>query len=192
MNPSIMVFDNFLDNPDQARVEALGQQFTESGSYKGFRALGPNHSQEIVTKLDMIFDATSERPIQFTGSSFMYHYTTAGTPEVYHADTGQNLGDWAAVLFLKPGAPLESGTSLFRHRRSGIDSGDPSRYSRQPGPYCYLDITDFEETDYVANVYNRMVIFASRRLHSMRRPFGYSVETARLTQLFFFKSPAPQ
>lgn len=187
MKPGIMVFDSFLENPDKARAEALTHEFKESGSYKGFRATRPSPSAEIEDKINTIFRASEQKPITYSGSSFMYHYTVAGTPEVYHADTGPSLGDYAAVLFLKPGAPMESGTSLFRHKRTGAETGDPSRFSKLPGPFCYLDLTEYEETDFVSNVYNRLVIFPSNRLHSMRRPFGYSVETARLTQLFFFK-----
>lgn len=186
MKSSFMVYDNFLDDPNKARAEALGQQFQESTAYKGFRALSVSYSDEVEGKIRAIF---GDSKIDFLGSSFMYHYTVAGTPEVYHADTGPSLGDWAAVLYLKPGAPLESGTSLFRHRRTGNDSGDPSLYSRQPGPFCYLDVTEYEETDFVGNVYNRIILFRSQRLHSMRRPFGHSKETARLTQLFFFRTP---
>lgn len=188
MQYSIHVVENFLDQPEKARAEALAQDFTESGSYKGFRSTVTSRSEEVERKINEVMRTTADKPVEFTGSSFMYHYTLAGTPEVYHADTGPSLGDWAAVLFLKPGAPLESGTSLFRHKRTGAETGDPSRFSKSPGPYCYLDITEYEETDYVANVYNRLVIFPSKRLHSMRRPFGHSKETARLTQLFFFKA----
>lgn len=178
---SYLVIDNFLSNPDEAREIALKQTFIESKYYKGFRATSPNFSQEIDDKLKEVLGSQTN----YVGASFMYHYTLAGTPEVYHADPSPPLGEWAGVLYLKPGAPIESGTSLFRHKKTGSVSGDPSHYSSQPPPYCYYDLTEWEETDFIGNVYNRIILFRGDRVHSMRKPFGYSPQTGRLTQLFF-------
>lgn len=185
---SYIVIDNFLDQPDKSREIALTQTFAESKYYKGFRATTPNFSQEIDSKLKEIFRSG----IHYVGASYMYHYSPAGVPEVYHADPSPPLGEWAGVLYLKPNAPIESGTSLFKHKKTGQDSGDPSRFSSQPPPYCYHDLTEWEETDFVGNIYNRIILFKGNRVHSMRRPFGHSPATSRLTQLFFFNLvPAP-
>lgn len=179
---SFLVIDNFLDSPDLSREIALKQTFKESQYYKGYRSTSSTFSQEVDLKLRKILNCH----IEYVGASYMYHWSPAGTPEVYHADPSPPLGEWAGVLYLKPGAPIESGTSLFRHKKSGQNSGDPSRFSGQPAPFCYLDVTEWDETDFVGNIYNRLILFRGSRVHSMRRPFGWSVETARLTQLFFF------
>jgi Family of unknown function (DUF6445) len=186
---SFTVIDDFLVNPDFHRSIALTKTFNESQYYKGFRATDPFYTQEIESKIRSVM-IQSHKPslsrIDWLGSSFLFHYSVAGTPEVFHADPSPPLGDWAGVLYLKPNAPIESGTSLFRHRKTGINTGDPSAFSTQPPPYCYLDPTEWEETDFVGNIYNRLIIFKSNRIHSMRKPFGYNMETSRLTQLFFF------
>jgi hypothetical protein len=179
---SYFVIDNFLEKPNSAREGALKQTFRVSTSYKGFRSDSSRFSEEIDNKLKSIIGSD----LEYVGASFMYHYSLAGTPEVYHADPKPPLGDWGGVLYLTPNAPLESGTSLFRHKKTGMNSGDPSRFSTQPQPYCYLDPTEWYETDFVGNIYNRLILFRGDRIHSMRKPFGYSPETARLTQLFFF------
>jgi len=186
---SFIVVDKFLLDPDSHRAVGLNQKFTESKFYKGFRSTSVFFSPEIEEKIKNLMishNGLRVPKIDWVGSSFLFHYTLAGTPEVFHADPKPPLGEWAGVLYLKPNAPIESGTSLFRHKKTGRNSEDPSLYSEQPAPFCYLDITEWDETDYVGNIYNRMIIFKANRIHSMRRPFGYSAETSRLTQLFFF------
>ena len=180
MRPGLIVVDDFLTDPFQARATALSMKFQESASYKGHRSTECGaRTSEIHEKLCSLLRSE----VRYSGSSFMYHWSPAGTPEVYHSDGV--LGGWGGVLYLKPDAPLESGTSLFRHKASGAMAGDPARFSTQPAPFRYLDPTEYVETDFTGNVFNRLVLFPADRLHSMRRPFGHSAETARLTQLFF-------
>lgn len=181
MSLSFLVADEFLVDPEGARADALRREFSESPWYKGLRTSPADWSEEIDRKLRALLGAPGG--LEYHGSSWCYHATLAGVPEVYHADTG--LGEWGAVLYLTPGAPVESGTSLWRHRRTGRTTGDPGAYSDRPGPWCYLDRTEWDETDFAGNVWNRMVIFRADRVHAMRRPFGWSPATGRLTQLFF-------
>ena len=46
--------------------------------------------------------------------------------------------------------------------------------------------TLFEDVDVMGNVYNRMVIFDGRAIHSSCGYFGHSIATGRLWQMFFF------
>ena len=40
-----------------------------------------------------------------------------GTPIVYHADSQQ----YAGAIFLTPDAPIEAGTSFWKHKGTGLD-----------------------------------------------------------------------
>lgn len=179
----MFMIDNFLENPDAARELALQQVYQENEYYKGFRSTTNHYSEEIDQRIK---EYLGQR-LEYVGASFHYHYSPAGTPEVYHADPKPGLGDWGAVLYLNPSAPVESGTSLFRHKKTGMTTGDPGSYSELPGPYCYFDPTEWEEIAFIGNVYNRLVLFQSDSVHSMRKPFGSNVGNSRLTQLFFIK-----
>ena len=50
----------------------------------------------------------------------------------------------------------------------------------------FYDKTPWELVDTVGNVYNRMVVFDSRRVHAASEYFGDSIENSRLFQMFFF------
>ena len=50
----------------------------------------------------------------------------------------------------------------------------------------FLDSTEFEMVDTVGNVYNRVVLFDAKMIHSASEYFGTTKENGRLFQLFFF------
>ena len=50
----------------------------------------------------------------------------------------------------------------------------------------YLDGTQFEKTDEVSNIYNRLVIFDAKKIHAATNYFGDNIHDSRLFQLFFF------
>lgn len=188
MQTNTIVVDSFLEDPDQLRNAALMLDYYDSDKYKGYRAFAPLKLPEIETKLKKIlgFD------IDFVGASFLTHWTPAGTPEVAHSDPCPPLGEYGGVLYLTPNAPIESGTSIYRHKATLHRYGDPCHYEDAPAPYRYIDMTKYEEVDYVGNVYNRLILFNGDQLHSMRRPFGYDKYTGRLTQLFFLSERKPK
>ena len=50
----------------------------------------------------------------------------------------------------------------------------------------YLDPTEFDVVDVVGNIYNRIVIFNAKFIHSASCYFGTNIDNGRLFQLFFF------
>jgi hypothetical protein len=69
--------------------------------------------------------------------------------------------DYAGVLYLAPNPQKNSGTSFYN------DLG--------------------EETGYLENVYNRLVIYPANELHSLKESFGNDINNGRLTFTFFCK-----
>ena len=66
---------------------------------------------------------------------------------------------------LHQNAPQEAGTGIFTETKPG----------------------EFELQDAIANKYNRLVLYRGDLLHrSLLSGFGNSIETGRLTQVFFF------
>ena len=69
--------------------------------------------------------------------------------------------EWAGVLYLSPNPPVDGGTVIFDEEENVVTM--------------------------IGNVYNRLVIYRGDLFHrSLKSGFGNSVETGRLTQVFFF------
>jgi hypothetical protein len=90
-----------------------------------------------------------------------FHYTleehNLGKDNI-HRDFGF---DYAGVLYLTPNPGEYSGTSFYN------DLG--------------------EETGYLENIYNRLVIYPANELHSLKESFGKDINNGRLTFTFFCK-----
>ena len=84
----------------------------------------------------------------------------------------------AAVIYLTPDAPFDTGTSFYRHKETGLT---------KMGKFTDVDKTDaydpdlWEEIDRIGNVYNRCIIFDADRYHCATKYTG-----ERLFQVFFF------
>ena len=164
MTDSIII-DNFLENVDEIREEALLLDYTKSlpnsGGWKGFRCLNGN-----VVTFDLhekIKDKLIELDTKFNNCEMrgFFHYTldehNLGKENV-HRDYGF---DYAGVLYLTPNPPKNSGTSF------------------------YDDLNT--EIGYLENVYNRLVIYSANELHSLKQSFGDNINNSRLTFTFFCK-----
>ena len=179
--PSIVVVDNFLSNPDEHREYALGLEYEKKGSY-GVRSKFPNNS--------LAYKGAFERILQrrisewYGGVNGCYQWCNDEQEVVYHVDSQT----YAAALYLTPNAELASGTSFWKSKHSGLTEfheGDAGPTFGKNGEYL-KDGSHWELVDQVANVYNRLVIWYGRKIHSATGYFGKEVEDSRLFQIFFF------
>jgi hypothetical protein len=103
---------------------------------------------------------------------------------------------YAAMVYLTPGAPPQTGTAMYRSKSTGISSF-PGQESRMGDEYYktfkglsndmnFYDGTQFEKIDDIGNVYNRLVIFNSSQLHAATEYFGDAINNARFFHMFFF------
>lgn len=187
------VVDNFYEDPMAVREYALMQTY-----FPGEGAVGER------TRMQFLFDGIKEKfedimQIKIaehtddgygwydTGINGRFQSCIAGVPQVFHCDAQQ----WAAVLFLTPGAPPQSGTSFYRHKGSKVYHNEDIdwNYGENGNVFTketFLDPTPFERQDTVGNVFNRLVIFDGGLIHSGNDYFGHNRETGRLFQIFFF------
>jgi hypothetical protein len=171
MDCNIIVVDNFLDNPDKVRQSALQVNFNKTGSFPGFRSLKADieYRKMIKQKLEEILGFEIFFP--YKSDSFCFQLCLENHKSWIHIDEHE----WAAVLYLTPDAPMESGTAIY----------DLSTYKNSN----YVD-EDFSLNSFFGNVYNRIVIYRGNKLfhRSFVSGFGDSVYNGRLTQVFFFNS----
>lgn len=192
-SPDLVVIDNFYDNPDEIRKIAMDQTFKSSGLHKGKR-----------TESRLILDGTKEalenilnRRITDWNQLFngVFQYCTAQDSLVYHADAQT----YAAVVFLTPDAPPETGTSFWRSKTNGVwrspteedlknqNKGfDEVWHDMFGNPPNFYDRSKWEQVDYIGNRYNRLAIWNSKLIHSANQYFGDSLDNSRLFHMFFF------
>ena len=180
-NKRLFVVDNFYADPDSVRNFALGVEFQEDlRFYKGLRSVQAYQPPGIIETFESII---GEKITHFGEGSpnGCFQITTAQDPQVYHHD----MQKWAAMIYLTPNAPLESGTRLIRTKEGKIGHmTDPRINEAFTGGF--YDSTKFEIVDSASNVYNRLLIMDAQHIHSAGAYFGQGKEDGRLTHLFFF------
>lgn len=190
--PELIVVDNFYSDPDAVRKFAMSQEFVAQEQYhKGKRTV----KSFIPSWIKGEFEKYLTRPIkEFVGATGVFQYCIAKDQVVYHYD----MQEYAAMVYLSPNAPLETGTSTFRSKINGMTHAATEEEALKRNMSVidlnaqsfngnnFYDKTNMELMDSVANVYNRMVIFNARALHAASGYYGTTMENGRLFHLFFF------
>lgn len=161
MEITTIIVDNFLEKPDVVRQSALGLDFSAIGPYPGVRSdrADEDYERYVTEKLEKLLNLKIK---EFKQDSFRFQLCLEDAESWVHMDET----DWAAILYLTPNAPYESGTGLY------VDTGN-----------------DFKLVTGIGNIYNRLVIYPGKAFHQSILPgFGKSKETGRLTQVFFFNT----
>ena len=162
MERNVIVVDNFLDDPDRIRNIALSFDYSNvQNNVPGVRSssrAGGEYEDKVTEKFREIFNSDIEWC--WEQDSFCFQLCTEGTESWIHQDP---VAEWAAVLYLTPNAPLDSGTGIYESPNSDMNVA-------------------------VGNMYNRLVAYRGKMMYhrSIVPGFGDSLETGRLTQVFFF------
>jgi hypothetical protein len=181
MNQSLLVVDDFYQDPLDVRQYSLSSEFNVRGNYPGLRTR-PFLNDSIRATIQRLVRA----PISYWPEdeyNGAFQYATARERTWIHADQTTN---YAGVVYLTPAPPPRSGTSFYQHIETGarLFSDNPAVRAR-----CDHDAQDYTKwivLDSVANVFNRLILFDSRQYHASDLYFGDSAYNARLFQTFFF------
>ena len=182
-NPRMWIVDDFYDDPYAVREFALQQEFESNlDYYKGNRTKG----QFIVPGTKEAFEKIIGKKItnwtETHGMCGRFQYCTAQDDLVYHCD-GQTL---AGMIYLTPDAPYSCGTSLFAHKKTGLRNENDFGNTDVFGETGFYDRSKFELVDTAGNVFNRLVLFDAKCIHSANEYFGTNITNSRLFHLFFF------
>jgi hypothetical protein len=184
----LFVIDNFYEDPVAVRNFALSQLYFDDEGYLGMR-----------TRKQFFFDGVKERIEQTIGEKITdwedqsmngrFQTCKAGTPLVYHCDNQR----WAAMVYLTPDAPVECGTSFFRHKKTKKHHTSQIKWDTEEGleifnQKTFVDKTPYEMADTVGNIFNRLVIFDGGLIHAASEYFGWDIPSSRLFHMFFFNS----
>ena len=184
--PTYIVVDDFLENPDEMREMALNipeEEYINRGSV-GFRskpnAYG-NVYRPVFEKL-LGIETNDDEWNSGGGQHGCFQWSPAKTGQVVHCDDTS----WAGIIFLTPNAPPRTGTWLMRHKETGKRYSDENLNDVFIGDEPHWDIHPFEKIDDIGNVYNRLILWNGRHLHTAGSYFGQSIVDSRLYQVFFF------
>lgn len=183
MKVKLIITDDFYQNPDVVRNYALSQPFEVIGNYPGKRTK-PYLPEDLKASIQNIVQHAGGNVtdwLEYSGYTGAFQICTAQDRTWIHADT---YNTWAGVCYLTPDAPLSSGTALYRYKETQEyqkpDNGE--KY------YDGYDYTKWEQTDYVANKYNRLVLYRGNLYHASLDYFGDNLTNGRLFQTFFFNT----
>jgi len=191
--PTILVIDNFYNNPDAVRDYAMTREYVERGYHGavGHRTLKPKHFNGVKEKFESLLGKKMAEGNELGGWDYqtngVFQHCMAEDPFVIHADDQK----WAAMVYLTPDAPVECGTTLYRHKVTGQDKVEQSS-DWEIFEGNFYDPTPFEVVDVIGNKYNRMVLFHAKHIHAASQYFGNSIENDRLFQLYFFNTEEEQ
>lgn len=181
MNKRLWVVDDFYVEPDKVREFALGVEYDNDLQwYKGSRSKEQFNFPGIKEAFEKVM-GIKLKPLESHAMCGRFQLLTAKDNLVYHVDSQK----WAAMIYLTPHAPTQTGTVLLKSLITGArHSDDPSFENTFQGGF--YDKTKFEVVDQIGNVYNRLIIMDARCIHAAAQYFGQSKEDCRLTHLFFF------
>lgn len=179
-----IIVDNFYEDPDQVRNLALSWDFNIVGNYPGIRTVSCggewfNNIQDVFAKL--IGKPITYFPANTYNTAFQLTLESDKT-WIHYDDT-----EWAAVVYLTPNAPVESGTAIYRHKDTGIyqhTSSSSIDFNEEK-----INEEEWEQIAFAGNLYNRAVIYKGSYYHRSVLPgFGNNKNTGRLFQTFFFNT----
>jgi hypothetical protein len=175
------VIDDVYENPDAIREFALGIEYNEDlRFYKGLRSKESYRTDGLKQLFENIIGEKITKWNEY-GFNGCFQLTTAKDPQVYHYDQQK----WAAMIYLTPDAPIESGTRLHRSKLNGTRHRS-DQFADNAFNSNFYDSTKFDIADVAGNIYNRLIIMDAGCFHSAGPYFGDNLNNGRLIQLFFF------
>jgi len=204
MPTSLIIIDDFLEDPDAFRQAALKLDFPEDPRPKGYP--GRNSGQRIqIPGLEQEISRIVQEnltPKRDAGHGGV-RLTLAGdkgTAKV-HIDPGH----WSGILYLSRPEDCQGGTNFFRHKATGteratLEKEDLSRLGVtdvNEGNRIFNDILSrdthndaaWERTMGVPMRFNRLVLLRPWLWHTAGPGFGDSRHNGRLIYLMFFDGP---
>ncbi len=201
MQNSLMIIDDFLDNPFDLRNAALQQEYPELKEKTYFP--GKNSAKRMIVEgMDRQISRLVQEPLTPTagtghGRTRLALEGDQGTIDI-HIDDGY----WSGILYLTLPEHCQAGTDFFRHKRTDMDRAPlyPEDLEKL-GYQKYGDVWDdvlgpdtnnksaWEHIMRVPMRFNRLILLRPWLYHTAGPGFGDSLENGRLVYLLFFNKP---
>lgn len=199
----VTIVENFYENPDAIRTFALSQKYKFRHQIKNVNYVFPGARTKDLSVINKpLFENISKKIFSLFHNpeydflqmeiitSFQYVGAEYGDG-IIHTDSNTIF---AAVLYLTPEAPLNSGTSLFKpnatFNQNQYEQALKDNDKRFDQGKLVMDTsyhTMFDEIVRINNVYNTLILYEGRHYHAANKFFGENVKNARLAQVFFVR-----
>lgn len=111
---TLLIHDDFYENPVTVREFAMAQDFPIHGNYPG-RRTASHIPPGIKERFEEILDAkVTYWPDGYNGA---FQYTLGNETSWIHSDATY----WSGIVYLTPDAPSSSGTWLYKHKATGLE-----------------------------------------------------------------------
>lgn len=201
MQSSLIIVDDFLNDPEAVRKQALELEYPDQkGIFPGRNSL---QRLQIPGLTEVVSQIVGEPlapapPNQSHAKCRITREKDEGLGRV-HID----ISDWSGILYLNRPEDCRGGTEFFRHRRTGWD-----RFPLDPNQLREGGFSSFEEArktlveeegtrdecwEQVMTVpmrFNRLLLLRPWLWHTAGPGFGRTLEDSRLVYLMFFVRPA--
>jgi hypothetical protein len=196
--PSLLIIDDFLADPEEARRQALALYYDRAfkdGNYPGVLSTRPLAIPGLDAAVaQMIGVGVRPQPGTSHGHCRLTLATDKGLSGV-HIDPCFYSG----ILYLSPPEHCRGGTDFFRHKRTGLERVPMDAAAIAAAGYADVNalIEDVVNRDTlkpsqwdkqftVPMRFNRLILFSPWQFHNAARGFGYGLDNGRLVQLLFF------
>jgi hypothetical protein len=201
----LWVIDDFYPDPDRVRERALALEYEEPEAITGFRSR-PLHPRGVRGRIERalgrrVTDWEHARDPEGANGVFFLAFADGDRAETPGVHWDEPTSFATMLVYLTPDPPPDSGTSLWRHRETGLTDRPTVADARRLGvPVAELEgwierdawtPGAWEEIDRIGNRYNRAVCYPAHRLHSATRHFGRTLADGRIYQSFHFGLSAP-
>lgn len=177
---TIMVIENFYNDPMHIRNIALKLPFEVRGNYPGLRTK-PHIEEGTKERIEgLLGEKIVYWPGQYNGS---FQYTTAANKSWIHRDNTE----WSLIVYLTPDAPVDGGTKTYVHKETGLLKTDDKEMDDRLNKDAY-NTDAWDVLDKIGNRFNRAIMFKGRYNHMSDKYFGTCLEDGRLFQTFFFNT----
>lgn len=197
MPTSLLIVDDFLEQPQALREAALGLTYPDlQGPFPGRNSI---ERLEIGGLLPRVSGLVGERlqlvePLQSHAKCRITLAADVGRAKV-HIDPAY----WSGILYLSRPEDCRGGTEFFRHRRTGTDRapinmqelaamgyGSMAEMHRDIIERDSSDEAQWERTMQVPMRFNRLLLLRPWLWHTAGPAFGDSLANGRLVYLMFF------
>ena len=197
----VTIIENFYENPDAVRHFALSQKYQFRRDLKDAKYVFPGCRtkdlsiinkplfEKVCSKIVSVFHNSEHDYMRWAITTSFQSVSAEFERGVIHTD-GNTV--FAAVLYLSPDAPLESGTSLFKPNKNfdavNYEKALKDNDKRFDAGQIAMDTSYhsmFDEIVRVNNVYNTLILYEGRHYHAANQFFGKTLKDSRLAQVFF-------
>lgn len=203
---SIVVIDDFYDDPEAIRRLALEDSFVRRGqpTYPGGqRQVDRDWTPEwkrLRAEIDEDVDAPCPKPRPFPQG--LFRLALAKDQATRIDGVHQDAQRWSCVIYMSLPEHCQGGVSFFRHKETGLYSstreletklfshlvGLPEDEADRAVKAYLADLKNWEEVQRIAMRYNRAVLLMAQCFHMSEGIFGTEPANGRLTQHFEFYS----